>query len=90
MLSTQQSPDVEVIWTLQYQQDAKDPPSLSDGGGNSHVLCFPSTPLDLAFDDTILDNVKEAWLKVTGDDADGFMKFEDREAVVDEPSEEDE
>jgi hypothetical protein len=36
--------------------------------------------MDLAFDDTVLDNVKNVWQKISGDDAGEFLVFQDREA----------
>ncbi|KJZ74808.1 hypothetical protein HIM_05717 [Hirsutella minnesotensis 3608] len=49
---------------------------------------FAMAPLDLAFSDSVLSPVKEAWkLVVAGDTADDdetYMKFDDREGVVDD------
>lgn len=52
---------------------------------------MPSTSLDLAFDDTMLDNVEDVWRTVLGHPARGheggsdvalsFMAFEDREQL---------
>lgn len=51
-----------------------------------HVLRFPPSNLDLAFEDETIDLVKEAWKTVMGDQArsDEFMIFEDREGASDE------
>jgi hypothetical protein len=40
--------------------------------------------MDLAFDDSILDNVREVWQKITGDDAREFLVFQDREVEADD------
>lgn len=44
------------------------------------VVIFPDTTHDIAFDDTILDNVKAAWETVLGDRAAefDFLRFEER------------
>jgi len=87
LLSTQGS-SIEVVWKMQYQQDCD---SLATPQNTDYldVLRFPDTPLDLAFDDSILDNVKEAWTRITGDDDTGFMRFEDREAPAEDDEDED-
>jgi len=40
--------------------------------------------MDHAFDDLILDNVKEVWQKIAGDDAGEFLVFQDREMEADD------
>lgn len=50
---------------------------------------FASLPLDLAFPDSVLTSVKEAWNMVKAgdmgdDDEEGYMKFEDRGGIADE------
>lgn len=51
-----------------------------------HVFSFPPPSLDLAFEDDIVDVVKQAWVHIVGDevDHDDFMIFEDREGTSDE------
>lgn len=88
LIATQEI-DAEVLWTLRYEQNSKAAtPAAADD--SIDVLRFPNTPLDLSFDDTILDNVKEGWLKITGSNADEFMKFEDRQEAADEDVQDDE
>lgn len=73
----------EAIYKVAYQQAHA---AASDSADASDTL--PSLPLDLAFSDTALGPVKDAWTKVMGQAAeDGdivYMKFEDREGVGDE------
>lgn len=40
--------------------------------------------MDLAFDDKILDDVKEVWQKIVGEDAGEFLVFQDREQYDDD------
>jgi Rab proteins geranylgeranyltransferase component A len=40
--------------------------------------------MDPAFDDSMLDNVREVWQKIAGDDAGEFLVFQDREEVADD------
>ena len=51
-----------------------------------NVYSFPPPSVDLAFEDEIVDTVKQAWLKVMGDDVDpdDFMIFDDRDGASDE------
>ena len=48
---------------------------------NSHVICFPPAPLDLALDDVVLERVRDVWQKVIDEEGDGFMAFEDRDGA---------
>jgi hypothetical protein len=53
------------------------------------VYSFPAPGLDLSFDDGILDQVKQVWKVVMGDDVDddGYLMFAARESVVDDDDE---
>ena len=68
----------EVLWQLRYGRLAA---SGSDSGasltGDGNVLHFSDPTLDLAFDDRVLEQVRDAWQKITGE-RDGFMMFEER------------
>jgi hypothetical protein len=72
-----------ILWSVRYQQRA------SSGSetllpNNDHVIRFPPPSMDLAFDDTVLDTVKEVWQKIVGDDAGEFLMFQDREVYDDD------
>lgn len=41
------------------------------------------------FDDIVLDNVKDAWQRITGDEANGFMMFQEREGAGEDDRDED-
>ncbi|KAI9817530.1 MAG: Rab proteins geranylgeranyltransferase component A [Pycnora praestabilis] len=94
--SIEQTPIPKVIWSLHYTQTSSSsissafnrttpsstsPPPAEDSYPN--VLRFPSPSLDLAFDDAILQEVKDVWEKIVADDEDKgeFMVFEDREGM---------
>jgi hypothetical protein len=86
-----EQPAPQILWSMHYDQQSTSPqPSNTDAtaesgpDSSSKILKFPSLSSDLAFDDTILTRVREAWLKVIGPDATGFMEFEDREAMGEE------
>lgn len=71
-----------VLYQLQYDQ--------SGGPGDLQVegsaITFPASSLSLAFDDSSLEPVHQAWKKVMGDavaDAE-YMTFPDREGAMDD------
>jgi hypothetical protein len=74
-------PQPSVLWKLQYQQ--KTPTELSYQGVETpgigrDTIVLPEASVDLAFDDSILKVVRDAWQKLEGV-SEGFMQFEDRE-----------
>lgn len=77
------NPRPDVLWTVQYRQHASSG-SEALPVGNEHILNFPPPSMDLAFDDAILDNVKDAWQKIVGEDAGDFLAFQDREVYDDD------
>ena len=84
--------EAKVLWSLRYTQlgrasDVIDGvQALKSSSPTDGTICFPPPSLDHAFDDVLLDMVKEAWKIVQGEEAidEEFMKFEDREGVEDE------
>ncbi|KAI1101020.1 GDP dissociation inhibitor [Jackrogersella minutella] len=74
------------LYKLQYEQSLspREPSRVTHNG--TFTFAFPSPSLSLAFDDSCLDAVEEAWKLVMGEDAagDGYMAFEDREGVGDD------
>lgn len=69
---------------MQFEQDSSSATSPESTAFHDRLVRFPSSPLDLAFDDIVLDHVKEVWQKIVGDEAGEFLVFEDREANVDD------
>jgi hypothetical protein len=73
----------EVLWSLRYRSGGR---SIDSGPGQilstmaGKVMIFPPPSTDPAFDDSILDNVKEIWKRVVGDEVEegDFLKFEER------------
>ncbi|KAI8934746.1 hypothetical protein NX059_008434 [Plenodomus lindquistii] len=76
------SPAPTVLWSVKYEQRPSSGSEPLPSG--DRVLSFPPPSLDLAFDDSVLDNVKDVWQKVLGDDAGEFLLFQDREAYDDD------
>ena len=76
------SPRPTVLWSVRYEQQPSSGFETLPTG--DHVLSFPPPSLDLAFDDTVLDNVKAVWQKIAGDDAGEFLVFQEREAYADD------
>ena len=77
--------DAHVLWRLQYERCA----IVSPVSSLTNSIIFPEPPIDLVFDDGILDSVKVAWKKILGlENGEGeFLKFpprEGEEAVEDE------
>jgi hypothetical protein len=50
------------------------------------ILFFSHLSIDLAFDDTVFDQVREVWAKIMGSKAiyEEFLTFEDRETEIEE------
>ncbi|KAJ5600216.1 hypothetical protein N7450_001283 [Penicillium hetheringtonii] len=78
-----------ILWSMRYTQSGR----FSNDGSlptihkhSAHVYCFPPSNLDLSWEDEVIDMVKEAWIRIVGDevDHDDFMIFEDREGTSDD------
>ncbi|KAI4632315.1 uncharacterized protein J4E88_006122 [Alternaria novae-zelandiae] len=77
------SPSPTILWSVEYQQQSSSG-SETLPTDTDHVIRFPPPSMDLAFDDAVLDNVKEVWQKIVGDDAGEFLVFQDREVYDDD------
>lgn len=83
-----EGPEAVVLWTMKYTQLGR----LSNDGTESgiqtrspHVYTLPPPSLDLAFEDDLVETVKDSWLRVAGEvDPNDFMMFDDREGASDE------
>jgi len=66
---------------MHYEQQCTEQPTLSI---NDKTITFAKPPPDLAFDDDILEQVKEAWKAIMNgeEEGDGFLKFPSREDLV--------
>lgn len=84
LLTVDIKPTPTVLWSVQYEQHPGGASSSLPVSADEHVLNFPPTSMDFAFDDSILDNVREVWQKIAGDDAGEFLVFQDREAMTDD------
>lgn len=82
LLDSAADPEAKVLWALRYTQLGRSDETPSELTVLPHnILAFPPPSLDLAFDDSVLDTVKEAWRLVMGHETAGqeYMVFEDRE-----------
>ncbi|KAF2639341.1 hypothetical protein P280DRAFT_527918 [Massarina eburnea CBS 473.64] len=82
--SVAETPPPTILCSTQYQQRAEATDDITPETPNDHVINFAPTPLNLAFDDSILDRVKPVWEKIMGEDTGDFLVFEDREAYADD------
>jgi hypothetical protein len=78
------TPAPSILWSVKWQQQPSSGSESLPTGTDSNVLCFPPQSFDLAFDDSVLDNVKDVWQQIVGVDAGDFLVFQDREAYTDE------
>ena len=83
LASVDVSPAPEVLWSAQYQQHASSG-AENLPADNERILRFLPPSMDLAFDDKILDDVKDMWQKIVGEDAGEFLVFQDREQYDDD------
>lgn len=79
-------PTSTILWSLRYKQHTRIRPhwqsvSRENPSTSRQILEFSPSPPDLAFDDSTLDEVKESWQKILGDEAGEFMVFDDREGM---------
>ncbi|KAJ5699110.1 hypothetical protein N7462_001115 [Penicillium macrosclerotiorum] len=84
-----EGPQAIALWSMRYSQLGR----LSNDGSlpsiqtcSPHVLAFPPPSLDLALEDDNIDIVKQAWVKIVGDEVahEDFMIFDDREGTSDD------
>ncbi|KAF2745800.1 hypothetical protein M011DRAFT_405435 [Sporormia fimetaria CBS 119925] len=81
--SVKESPSPAALWSLRYEHGSDSSDDTVSQPPN-HVLRFARPSLDLAFDDSALDRVKDVWQRIVGAGTDEFLVFEDREPVGDE------
>lgn len=82
-----ESPPPLSLYALNYEQ--RDTPAVATSVQNQYdeqTITFPQLSNDLAFDESVLDNVRAAWQKIMGTSAkaEEFLKFEDRNPMADE------
>lgn len=68
-----------VLWSLTYHQKSVD----RSGDVVTNTIILPNVPVEIGLPDSVLDSVKTAWERITGE-TDGFMVFEAREGMEDE------
>jgi hypothetical protein len=81
------APHPTVLWSVQYEKCSNITDPSSAQTPDAHILEFSGSSLDLAFDESKLDRVRDVWQKIVGDDAGQFLVFEDREGNRDDDEE---
>lgn len=76
--------NTSILYSMQYQQRNAASSSSLPLSPNDRVLTFTPPSFDQAFEDSILDRVKDVWQKVSTDDPDSFLVFADREVYDDD------
>jgi uncharacterized membrane protein len=84
LASVDVSSSPSVLWRTQYQQRPTSGSEQLPAEADGNILRFAPVSMDLAFDDAMFDRVKDVWQKIMGDDAGGFLVFQDREAYDDD------
>lgn len=86
-----EDPQPEVLWSLEYTKQYTVPVLPTSGaekippGSESQIILLPDLSPNLIVDDSLLDNIKDAWERIVGEEkGDGFMVFEDREGLSDD------
>ncbi|KAF2092495.1 rab geranylgeranyl transferase escort protein-like protein [Rhizodiscina lignyota] len=88
LAAVEEDPTPIALWQMQYEQSSQwadaDPPHTLHAVNNDRIICLPSSSPDLSFDDAIIENVRDAWKRIMGDEVDdaSFMVFEDREEMA--------
>ncbi|QPH04139.1 hypothetical protein C2857_000884 [Epichloe festucae Fl1] len=77
--ASQSTQPAQSLWRLHYEQTCGTGSLIVE----DNIVSFDRFTPDLAFNDTVLESVQQAWQVVAGPDADNdsYMKFEDREGV---------
>jgi Rab proteins geranylgeranyltransferase component A len=79
----------EILYTLRYAQSSRSKAEVSIDL-EQHMAEFPAVSLDMAFDENMLDQVKQVWKSIVGDEGGEFCVFTDREGeAYDDDDEED-
>lgn len=74
----------KVLWRLRFQQTLPLSPFESDKEQQQNAIELRPLPTDVAFSESVLEDVKRAWGKIKGDTEDEFMKFPPREGEEEE------
>ncbi|KAK5125866.1 hypothetical protein LTR08_005189 [Meristemomyces frigidus] len=79
----------EMLWSMQYVQrmHTSSPHASGTKGRDERVVVLPPLSTDVVLGDSVLEDVKNAWMRITGEEAEGFMKFEAREGAGGEEEE---
>lgn len=77
------------VWQMRYEQAAPNDNTGASNDSETGLFTFAPAAPELAFKDTLLEPVKDAWRTVLGTEVtpemeEAYLKFEDREGVADD------
>ena len=67
---------------MQYVQQVSD--HIPSNTASAGIITLRSLSTNLALEDDVLDDVKRAWMRTTGEDVEAFMRFEARDSTGEE------
>jgi Rab proteins geranylgeranyltransferase component A len=82
-----ESTSPQVLWNMYYWQRGGRAGDLAESDRDmGNMLLFPNPSLDMIFDDSTIERVREMWTETHGDVTaiESFLHFEDREGDVEE------
>ncbi|KAF2764208.1 FAD/NAD(P)-binding domain-containing protein [Teratosphaeria nubilosa] len=74
----------QVLWRLQYVQRVPTSSQPLDERPDSNVVMLSPLSTDAVLQDKVMDDVKQAWRKITGEDDAAFLRFEAREGFAED------
>lgn len=74
----------EVLWTMRFVQAVPQqaPDSVTSAGreaAGENVITLRPMPSDAVLEDQVVEDVKKAWQRITGESEEAFMRFDARE-----------
>jgi hypothetical protein len=75
-----EQPPPQVLWSLEFEH-VWSPPAQPE---SDSTIALQSLPNDLVLEESVLEDVKAAWQRITGADASTFMCFAAREGTMDD------
>jgi hypothetical protein len=81
-ISLNETPGPTKLWNMYYWQAS----TSMTANNEQNTLSFADPPLDLIFDDSVLDRVRDIWKRVLGVDVldAEFLVFEERQGEMDD------
>ncbi|KAH9828112.1 DNA repair protein rad16-like [Teratosphaeria destructans] len=84
LCSVGEEPVPQVLWRLQYVQRGPTSSRTLDERPDSNVVLLSPLSTDVVLQDEAMDDVKQAWRKIAGEDDGAFLRFEPREGLAED------